>query len=227
MARTLLDQIVSGVRMRSATVTRVDVLSPRFRRIVLAGPALRGASWEPGDKLQLLTPSLRLRTYTPTRWDAERGETELLAFLHGEGPGAQWARAAAVGERVQLFGPRPSLALRRAPGGLVVGDETSVGLAWANGPGAGAVLEVADVAEVSQVLAAIGLTATLVARSDAGRADALTGAVTGALGAGRALVLSGRAQLAAELRARLKSSGALPRVVLTKAYWAPGKTGLD
>jgi ferric-chelate reductase (NADPH) len=227
VARTLLDQLVSGVRLRSATVTRVDVLAPHFRRIVLAGPALRGVSWEPGDKLQLLTPSLRLRTYTPTRWDAERGETELFAFLHGDGPGAHWARGAAAGQRVQLFGPRSSLALGRAAGALVVGDETSLGLAWANGPGTGAVLEVADVAEVSGVLTTIGLTATLIARSDADRADTLARAVGGALRDGRALVLSGRAQLAAELRARLKSSGALPRMVLTKAYWAPGKTGLD
>lgn len=231
MARTVLDDIVSGLRLRTAQVLRAEVLGPRFRRIVLGGPGLCDAAFEPGDKLQLLTQGFRLRTYTPMRWDGAAGETELIAFLHGDGPGARWARGACAGQGAQLFGPRRSLTL--GPGRFVlVGDETSVGLALASGPGRRVVLEVSDAAEVAAVLAQLGVTATLIERRpDAAHLEALARAVADAvadpLGPGSALVLSGQAQTLSALRRALKGAGKLPRIVRTKAYWAPGKTGLD
>jgi NADPH-dependent ferric siderophore reductase len=82
---------------------------------------LRNVVWSAGDKIQVQLGGWTQRTYTPLDWDADAGRTRILNYLHADGPGTQWARAA-----LRLAQPQPPL--------IFLGDETSVGLAAALAP---------------------------------------------------------------------------------------------
>lgn len=233
-----LEGAVAKLFTKSARVDGVNDVADGFRLVTLGGQALRDVAWVPGQKLQLLLGGWVQRTYTPLSWDAETGATRLLAFVHGEGPGAAWARGLAAGADCAVFGPRGSLDLNRlARPALLFGDETSFGLAHAlrfTRAGAGGVhllLEVNSVKASSTALAALDVSgAHLVERraDDAHLAD--VGALAAELRRAHSIdagVLSGKANSIQQLGKQLRQLG-VPRAQLqTKAYWAPGKTGLD
>ena len=75
-AKAFVKGVIGRLVFRDATVTRAEALGPHFRRLVLGGPGLGGATWSPGDKLQVFLPGVGTRAYTPVRWDAAAGETE-------------------------------------------------------------------------------------------------------------------------------------------------------
>src|SRR5690349_1851361 len=130
--KAILGALVGRLIFRTARIASLSEPAPRFRRLHLEGPDLRGVSWTPGDKLPLFLPEHGMRTYTPISWDPVRGSTELLVFLHGETPGALWGRGAQVDDEVQFFGPRRSIDATGLPEQVVLfGDETSLGVARA------------------------------------------------------------------------------------------------
>jgi NADPH-dependent ferric siderophore reductase len=222
--------------MHPARVAAVEALTPHFRLIELEGEALKNIDWTVGQKIQVAMGSgLSARTYTPMSWDTGRGRTRLLAFAHGDGPGSRWASSLREGDHCQFFGPRHSLDVAGLAGPVVVfGDETSFGLAAAlrNALTAGDVLpvfEAIDLAEAQQVLNAIDLgQARLIARSAdeahlaGAEADMLRLAPSGAQ-----FVLTGRASSIQRISRALKAAGIVSSRIKAKAYWAPGKTGLD
>jgi NADPH-dependent ferric siderophore reductase len=119
--------------MKPATVTANEPLADRFRLITLEGDALKGVGWRPGQKVQVAMGSAFVtRTYTPIEWNASAGRICFLGYAHGDGPGSAWVRAVAPGDTCDIFGPRGSLDTSALSGPLViVGDETSIGLAYA------------------------------------------------------------------------------------------------
>ncbi|MBB6250223.1 siderophore-interacting protein [Nitrospirillum iridis] len=221
--------------MRSARVGAIERLSPRFRRIRLEGEALQGMLWAPGQKIQVaMGTGLAARTYTPVSWEGIRGTTQLLVFAHGDGPGSRWAEGLRVGDHCQFMGPRRSLDFpdREGPWALF-GDETSfaLGLACriALGSGFRCVFEVSDQAEARSVLDAVGLgDATLIGRlAGDGHLTAAADALTRAARDGAAITLTGRAPAIQQLTRALKDQGVAASRRQAKAYWAPGKAGLD
>jgi NADPH-dependent ferric siderophore reductase len=232
-AKGLLLGTLGRVVLREARVAEVRDLGLRMYAIDLRGDALRGATWTAGDKLQVLLPTRDVRTYTPIAWDAQRGGATLVAFDHGEGPGAAWTRMVMAGDALRFVGPQRSVQ-RGARPLVVFGDETSfataVALARAEPaqPLAG-VFEVVDAARAS-VLAALGVdSATVLERTadDAHLAHAAA-AITRALERhpGAELLLTGRGHAIQSIRSRLRTSRARERGRV-KPYWALGKTGLD
>lgn len=231
ITRTLLKWL-----MRPANVTAVETLSPHFRLVDLEGDALRDIAWDAGQKVQVAMGSgLTARTYTPMSWDAGRGATRILTFSHGDGPGSRWASGLQVGDTCQFFGPRRSLDLASLETPVVLfGDETSFGLGAALrdsplGGGGTYVFEVTDLAESRPVLEAIGLgDATLIERTagEAHLARAETELARLAAG-GAHFILTGRASSIQHMSRVLKAAGVGSARVKVKAYWAPGKTGLD
>lgn len=222
--------------MRPARVAAIETLSSRFRLIELEGDALKDVAWAVGQKLQVaMGAGLSARTYTPMAWDAGRGRTRLLAFAHGDGPGSKWASGLREGETCQFFGPRRSLDLADlgAPA-VLFGDETSFGLAAAlrdnlQAGGALHMFEAADVKESRQALEAVGLgEARLIARSVG---DAHLAAVEAEMlrlaASGAQFVLTGKASSIQRISRALKAAGVASSHIKAKAYWAPGKTGLD
>ncbi|MCZ4342646.1 siderophore-interacting protein [Sphingomonadaceae bacterium G21617-S1] len=222
--------------MRPASVAAVETLSPHFRLVDLEGDALRDVVWAVGQKVQVaMGTGLNARTYTPMSRDTDRGGTRILTFSHGDGPGSRWAGGLVVGDACQLFGPRRSLDLSGLETAIVLfGDETSFGLGAALrdsplGGGATYVFEASDLAESRAVLEAIGLgDATLIERvaDDAHLAGTETELARLAAG-GAHFDITGKASSIQQMSRTLTAAGFESARVKAKAYWAPGKTGLD
>jgi NADPH-dependent ferric siderophore reductase len=240
-----IGQAVLKLVAEPATVASVRALSARMRLVTLRSPAFRGLVAVPGDKLQLRVAGLAFRTFTPLRLTRADDTLDFVACLHGGAtPAAKWLAAASAGDACHVRGPRRSLdvgAIHRST--VFFGDETSIGLAAAlcGTPLAG--LDTAFVFEVDEPddarralegLAALGparlLQAQLVKRRAADahleEIEQLLARHAGA-DAYRQYVLSGRAGSIQRLARLLRRSGVKPSQLMTKAYWAPGKVGLD
>jgi NADPH-dependent ferric siderophore reductase len=130
------------------TVSSVTDVTPSVRRVVLSGsPAAVAAA---GPTVSLLVPrvgdpaprwpqvakdgrivwpdgahGVSLRSYTARRQDPATGEVEIDFVLHGDGPAAAWAAAAAPGAPLGVAGGG---ALGERPAGwlLLAGDETAL-----------------------------------------------------------------------------------------------------
>jgi ferric-chelate reductase (NADPH) len=233
----LLEGALLKLLTRSATVASHEVVADRFHLLTLQGDELRGVRWTPGDKVQVVLSPWVHRTYTPMSWDAQLGVTRLLAYAHGESPGAIWARSAEEGDQVKLFGPRGSLELpARSRPALVVGDETSFALAHALSGTDGGLAEVDLVFEVDDVdasemaLERIGVgTARLVARrpgdSHLGQLESF--AIEAARAGAAHHLLTGKATSIQRVKRALRAAVGRAASSKSKAYWAPGRTGLD
>ncbi len=130
------------------TVVSVADVTPSVRRVVLSGT--RDAVAAAGPTVNLLVPrvgdadpawpavardgrvvwpvgahGVSLRSYTARRQDPARGEVEIDFVLHGDGPAAAWAGAAAPGALLGVAGGGP---LGHRPAGtlLLAGDETAL-----------------------------------------------------------------------------------------------------
>jgi len=130
------------------TVVAVADVTPSVRRVTLAGTS--GAVAAAGPTVNLLVPrvaesaprwphvardgrivwpdgahGVSLRSYTARRQDPAAGTVEIDFVLHGDGPAATWAAAAAPGAVLAVAGAG---ALGERPAGylLLVGDETAL-----------------------------------------------------------------------------------------------------
>jgi NADPH-dependent ferric siderophore reductase len=211
-----------------AGVTELTDLSPRMRRIGLAGPELAGVHWPLGCDIAVVLagPDGRevRRRYTVR---SARGDTLVLdAVLHGHGPGSAWAAALRPGDPVTFFGPRGEIGLPAADWLLALIDESGL-------PAIGAVAEASNGRPIS-VLAEIedaGERYPLPANADvrwltrdgrpAGSADLLATALAGfsrPAGQGYAYVLT-ESRAAVLLRDALSGLGLDRAAVYAKGYW--------
>jgi len=231
----LIAHALGRLMLHRAMVREVRPLSRGFVGLVLAAEQPRDGGYTPGDKLQVLLPSLDMRTYTPIGWDA-RGNTELLVVRRDDDtPGATWIRAVVAGDELRFFGPQRSLV---APPGVPVvlfGDETSFAVATALQRAApqrplACVFEVDAAAEAEAVLAQLGLANAVVIEraADHGHLAQIDAELDARLAAQRepALLMTGNARSIQALQASRRARGA-SRPLKTKAYWSAGKRGLD
>ena len=115
------------------TVAAVEMLSPRMKRIVFTSSDLADFdSNAHDDHVKLFftagagaSPSGR--DYTPRWFDRDQRAVAVDFVLHGHGPAASWARAARVGDTLEMGGPRGSTVV---PDDfdwyLLVGDESAL-----------------------------------------------------------------------------------------------------
>ncbi|GGG89142.1 siderophore-interacting protein [Edaphobacter dinghuensis] len=233
-----LSNAVQKIFFRCAIVTDVEALTGHFRLVTVAGPALIGETWIPGQKVQFHLGNLVTRTYTPTAWNPDKGIAQFLMFLHGNGPGSDWAASLQKGDPCQFIGPRSSLNFADIKGpSLFFGDETSIGAAQALASSntgnrqAHYVFEVSSSIESEEVLRRAGLTNTKLVQRTADEThlhevDKLLASTATSLGLPQ-WILTGRAQSIQTLRKLLRARRMLFSKLNVKAYWANGKTGLD
>jgi len=232
-ARSGFGGVLRRLLMRPATVAANERIAGRFHLITLEGPALRDAAWTPGHKVQIaMGASFLTRTYTPIDWDAQAGRFRILGHAHGDGPGSAWVREAGPGAVCDVFGPRDSIAPSAESEPLAVfGDETSIGLAHALSAKRLVThhFELDDPLAGGAVLEHLGFAhATLFERRAADvHVDRMEAALAPLAAAGAAFVLTGKAGTVQRLRRALKPLGVASPRIAAKAYWAPGKTGLD
>jgi ferric-chelate reductase (NADPH) len=230
----LLESALLKLFTRRAKITGIEEAGPAFRIVTLGGDALRNAAWTPGDKIQVQLGGWTQRTYTPMDWDAHYGRTRILVYLHGEGPGTQWARALRKGDDCIVFGPRRSIAPEEGPL-IVFGDETSLGLVAALRKDAPedvhALLEVSDDAAVRPVLERLGLGDAVIGirHGDGAHLGALQEQMAVLLAShdGAEVILTGQAGSIQQMGRALRQHGVDGGRRHAKAYWAPGKRGMD
>lgn len=175
------------------------------------------------------------RTYTPIEWDDAAGRTRILGYAHGDGPGSSWVRRLEPGNECDIFGPRRSLDVGGAAVPLVVlGDETSIGLAHAllhqdRTRTIACRFEVNDIAASRSVVVCLGLedAVPFARRDDDAHLEELEASLPSFAAAGATFVLTGKASTVQRPRQTLKRQAVPAARIVAKAYWAPGKTGLD
>jgi NADPH-dependent ferric siderophore reductase len=121
------------LRRRKLVVSRVEMLAPGMRRVVLRGAELAGFTslgFDDHVKLFFFTggSEKEMRDFTPRRFDAAAGELWIDFFLHQAGPAAAWAARAVAGQSLEVGGPKGSAIL--SPDGIdehvLIGDETAL-----------------------------------------------------------------------------------------------------
>jgi NADPH-dependent ferric siderophore reductase len=228
-----------GLLFLRAEVAGTGPITPRMRLIRLAGTALRGLAWTPGQQVRVRVRDPRgktaLRTYSV--WSYQGDEIELCVLDHGDGPGAAWARSLRKGDEVLLRKPEGTfVAVEGAPYHVFAGEETaSVAFGAMLGalPARARVYGAVEVARDDDRLP-LPRAAELSWRF---RGDAPAASSAGLVSAVRDLdlpagpgvaYLAGEARTGQAVRAHLVSERGWPRrSVLVKPFWAPGKRGLE
>jgi ferric-chelate reductase (NADPH) len=223
--------------LRPAVVTAATHLSGHFRLVELAGERLKTLSWVPGEKVQFHLGKMNSRTYTPIAWNPHEGTAQFIMFLHGHGPGSEWAESLKQGSQCRFMGPRSSLNFSEIDGdSIFFGDETSIAAAMALHSSNGDrdnrfVFEVSSLVESGEVLQRIGLpNAKLVKKTPdlshlAEVEESLVEASSDVVSP--RWIFTGKGQSIQSLRRMLRARRMTLSQVKTKAYWAEGKTGLD
>ncbi|HEY0197243.1 MAG TPA: siderophore-interacting protein [Rhodanobacter sp.] len=230
-----LGRTVKRLFMTGARVLDCEPVAEKFRLVTLESPQFRSVRWIAGQKIQIgLGSGFVTRTYTPIEWDAAVGQTRILGYLHGPGPGSAWLRHLKKGDECDVVGPRISLDLEVTSGPPVVfGDETSIGIVWAlaqrlSGPMVQGLLEVDSLPLVLRVLESLNLsTVELFQRASCDAHLSEIECRLNQMPEEAKFILTGKASSIQRMSRTLKELG-VPRARLaTKAYWALGKAGLD
>ncbi len=238
-----LTSFLLNLATHEAEVRHVEKVGTDFRLVTLAADTLRDASWTPGDMMQIIISGAallgpwELRSYTPLAVEPATGTTEILWYVHGNGPGSDWAVSAGVRTACRLVGPRHALSLpKRERPFVFFGDETSfsTAIAFRETPSGYRdvrfIFEVNSVEQSRAVVEQFGMRndVKLIAREEGDRhlgevEDEMVHAYrsTGSHGA-----LTGRAPSIQRLYKALRASGVTTGRVTNIPYWAPGKTGL-
>ncbi len=226
-AKAVILRLLGDLALKQAVVTSIEYFGSHFVWIQVQGTREQAASYQPGDKIQLLLPMDEVRTYTPIGWDAD-GQTSLLVYVRGGSPASQWAEQVRIGDPLRFLGPERSLPLPEGPLSMI-GDETSIAVAAAYQlarPESVACAFESDV-DLSAVTKKLGLRPAMVLPREVGLGhcvDLAQWARERHHASGARVGLTGGPTLLKTLRGKLREAQ-VP--VKTRAYWAPGKTGLD
>ena len=251
MLSNLVSSAVEKLLFYPATVTRVETIGERFRRVRLEGEVFKGVNWVPGQAVQFYLGDLKKRAYTPMEMDG--GVAEFLFYLHGGGPGSTWAASLKAGDGCKVMRPKNSLDFTNFEGpAIFFGDETSIAAAYALQSCRRAdtrhryVLEVTSVDEARSVADRVGLEdMTLYPRI--GEGEHLEGVVRKlAQSAGEDFegsddsdktdksgarflqwIFTGQAQSIQRVQKGLRRLGVEVGRSKVRAYWSPGKAGMD
>ncbi len=110
------------------TVTALQDLSPRMRRISLSSDELAGQDWPLACDIAIVLAGedgreVR-RRYTVRA--AVGSDLTVDAVLHGHGPGSTWAAGLTVGDPVTFYGPRGEVPVAEADWLLALTDEAGL-----------------------------------------------------------------------------------------------------
>ncbi len=102
------------LQRREVEVVGIESLSPGFVEVTFAGESLADfVSQSFDDHVKFLFPEESGQTvgrdYTPRRFSQAERRLTIEFAMHGAGSADQWARQAAVGQRVAVGGPRGSM----------------------------------------------------------------------------------------------------------------------
>jgi NADPH-dependent ferric siderophore reductase len=219
------------------SVADVVEVGPRMRRITLAGEALAQFVALPGQDVVVHVSDGHgggvSRRYTIRNLDIVAHRLDLDVVMHGEGPGADWAASVAIGDPVEVFGPRGKVLLADAGWQLFVGDESAIpAIAEMIGAlpvqtAAVALVEVTDADDEQQMPATELIDVRWLHRQAVppGESELLHRAVASIdiPDADRHAYLFGESRVVRRLRDDLGGRGLQPQEISAKGYWNLGR----
>jgi ferric-chelate reductase (NADPH) len=220
------------------TVTSLERVGESFYLASMQGEGIRGVTWIPGQTIQFLVGSLTKRAYTPMDVNPETGTGNFLFYRHGQGPASAWAASLQEGDQCKLMRPKNSIDFTKEDGpALFFGDETSFAAAQTLQQCRGKkmpahfIFEVNSSVEAQTVVTRLGLNqVTLFQKvgddSHLENAAHELNRLASALDA-PAWFFTGRAPSIQVVRKLLKAQGVSLSRGAVKAYWSPGKRGID
>ena len=234
----ILSSAVEKLMFHPVTITGVEAVCESFRLLTMQGVGFQSVKWIPGQTVQIFLRNLTKRAYTPMSLDANAGSACFLFYLHGKGHGSQWAASARAGNICQVMRPKDSIDFTNfTEPALFFGDETSLASAQAlhlchrQTEAARYVFEVNSPAQAGMVLRKFDVSrASLVQKREDGShlADVvLRMAEQAAKMQSPQWVFTGQARSIKSVQKGLKQAGTSLLGSKVKAYWSPGKTGLD
>ncbi len=234
----MLSRTVEKLMFDPVTITGIEDVGENFRLLSMQGIGLHDVEWIPGQTVQILIGNLTKRAYTPMSLDADAGSASFLFYLHGKGPGSEWAASAQTGNICQVMRPKNSIDFTSInEPTLFFGDETSLAAAQAlhecrrqNGASR-YVFEASAPAEAEVILRRLGVTqASLVQkRNDHSHLPEVISTLVrqAAYIHSPQWIFTGQARSIQGIQKGLKEAGISLLGSKVKAYWSPGKTGLD
>jgi ferric-chelate reductase (NADPH) len=233
-----LSSAIEKLLFHPATITDVEVVGESFRLLRMQGAGFQGVKWIPGQTVQIFLGNFIKRAYTPMNLDPDAGSADFLVYLHGNGPGSEWAASARAGSVYQVMRPKDSIDFTSfTQPALFFGDETSLAAAQAlsrcQGQAGAAryVFEVSSPAQAEVILRNFGVSqASLVQRREDGShlAEVISQmADQAAQMQSPQWVFTGQARSIQSVQKGLKQAGVSLDGSKVKAYWSPGRTGMD
>ncbi|HEY4330922.1 MAG TPA: FAD-binding oxidoreductase [Ilumatobacteraceae bacterium] len=205
----------------------VELLTDRLLRVRLARPA--HVALAPGTHIAVRSepgssPFGTWRRYTISAATAE--SVELIAYLHGDGPGTRLLRSLRVGDSLSVRASDPPLDVPPRSAPVIITDESGIGTVVALLPLVGAatriIVHVKDAADAAPLTALTDEAPTVIATPAIERAPVL--AALAARSGVPLVVVVGQRDTVRDVRrwARERSTA-----VVHRTYWAPGRTGLE
>jgi NADPH-dependent ferric siderophore reductase len=235
----------------TGTVSEIEELTPRLRRIRLSSQRLKGLTWTPGQHIRLqvaglvesalrLHPHDALRTYSIYDADPHTGSLDIVMLDHPgvpevDTPARHWANAVAIGSHAQITRPQGNFVVRGgAAYHVFVGEETA-SVAFAamlrSLPADSDVYGVVEGAAGSdQLPLARSLTQVLRGAAPAVNSPVLAEALRGLRLPDHPGVayLAGEAKTVQTLKKILITErGWDRRDIRTKPFWTPGRAGME
>ena len=234
----ILSDAVVKLLFRPVTITDVEAVGDDFRLLSVQGPGLRGVKNTPGQTVQIYVGNLTKRAYTPMDLDPNAGSARFLFYLHGKGPASVWVASAKVGDSCQVMRPKDSIDFEAFKGPtLFFGDETSLASAQALERSRGQahapryVFEVSSPAQADLILQRFRVSQVSLVRKHEDGSHLANVVSQMAEQAGRMQspqwIFTGQARSIQRVQQGLKQAGISLAGSKVKAYWSPGKNGLD
>jgi ferric-chelate reductase (NADPH) len=238
IGNSFLSNAFEKMLFHPVTVSAVERVGESFHLVSMRGGGLQGVTCIPGQTIQFLVGSLTKRAYTPMDVEAKAGSGRFLFYLHGQGPGSEWATCLQAGQVCKLMRPKNSIDFTQEEGPtLFFGDETSFAAAQAlrqcqQGKESGHFLfEVASLADARAVISRLGLeNVTLLQKARDGSHLKQAAQELHRLASGVATAtwfFTGCATSIQVVRKHLKADGVSLNRGKVKPYWSPGKRGID
>lgn len=122
-----MEKVFSGM-MNPVQVKKTQYLDNDLKWVQFSGD-LSSTKFIPGKVIEFRISDTDFRHYTPALYDKSRGICEVLFYLHGYGPGSEWAKNLQIGDQMKLMGPGGKMSYGYdSPLHYFFGDETSLGL---------------------------------------------------------------------------------------------------
>lgn len=120
----LFDHLMHPVEVQS-----IQQIAPQLKRIRFVGD-LSTVTYQPGQVIEFRVNETSFRHYTPSALNKEEGWCDVLFYLHGKGPGSQWANQLVPGDATKLIGPGGNMHFEQKTSyHFVFGDASALGLA--------------------------------------------------------------------------------------------------